>query len=365
MDPRTQMFDGIAHQAFGRINTSIAITVASYASDFLGHYMSNSLIILVSTVTFVVLIAFKSSSKSASRGILRSSIEPLTTARSVVGIIVSTTIMQTIGDIGNALSVAPDPTGSSSNAARNTLLLHGMTNPHLPALILGTSFVLLTGIIPPQFQDSAEVGAVTVGVHYAYADIVLASIPQPSVRRVLSFTIIVAVPLLGARVYAYAGSTGPLAMFAQALTFAGVSLVMNSFMPVLVGNPVEDLVRGVAAVLLVHAIMATAESDSPFAGRIAPFAVWRIARRFSSMFHHYGDLEVSMLIGAGLALLHTVVKPLIGGIVVDVVHDLFVLVLVYLIAGWFMHATQSGSGGDAIVLLIAAMAAVRSILSFF
>lgn len=50
---------GIARQAFGRINTSIAITMATYIAHFLSHLMPRAELILVSTVVFVVLVLFK------------------------------------------------------------------------------------------------------------------------------------------------------------------------------------------------------------------------------------------------------------------------------------------------------------------
>lgn len=53
------VLDGIARQAFGRINTSIAITMATYITNFLSHRMPRAELILVSTVVFVVLVLFK------------------------------------------------------------------------------------------------------------------------------------------------------------------------------------------------------------------------------------------------------------------------------------------------------------------
>ena len=84
---------------------------------------------------------------------MHSATKPITTIRSIMGIVVTTTIMQAISQIGSALVVdipdAPTP-------MKGTLLLNDIRNPRIPALILGTSFVLGIGAMPAVLRASDE-----------------------------------------------------------------------------------------------------------------------------------------------------------------------------------------------------------------
>lgn len=193
-----------------------------------------------------------------------------------MGIVVTTTIMQTISQVGSAMTVdipdAPTP-------MKGTLLLNDVHNPRIPALILGTSFVLGIGAMPQRLRASDEGSAMYIGVQYAYSDIILGLVPFPEVRRALSIIFIVAVPLL-TKIYSEHTimakyNQGPSATLFSAVSFAGIAFVMDSIMPLSTGYMGEDVVRGVVAVMLVHTIMIPVSSLS---NDVGSFSTWLVAR---------------------------------------------------------------------------------------
>ena len=148
---------------------------------------------------------------------------------------------------------------------------------------------------------------------------------------------------------------------ALSLTFTGVSFVMDSIMPVETGSLGEDTVRGVTAVLLVNTVL----GSMPEIGKdVGPFATWLIARRFSNMLKVIDILQSTAIIGVILGIVKTI-HGWIGGAVVGIMQDLFVLVAVFLTSAWVMHSTDRGNTGDALVLMISIMMVARVVMTTF
>lgn len=133
---------------------------------------------------------------------------------------------------------------------------------------------------------------------------------------------------------------------------------MDVTMPLSTGSLGEDLVRGVASVLLIHAVVSPIPS---IAGDIESYATWLIARRFSNLMGAYGVLEVTACICVGLAIIQSVSKWW-GGVVLDVMSNLFVLVASFLLAEWLMSGTNTGSQGDSIILLASMLSMGRLLM---
>lgn len=126
----------IAKQTFGRINTTVSITIASHVSTFLAVSLPRNLLILVSIVVFILLVVFKQT-----KGLIGTALRPVTTAKSVMGIVVTTTIMRSISDMGSA---SVSYSGSSASYRL------------LSAVILGTCFVLGMGCLPDRLRTTPE-----------------------------------------------------------------------------------------------------------------------------------------------------------------------------------------------------------------
>lgn len=81
--------DNVAQRAFSSINTSISITMATRVSLFLSRFMQRMDLVLVAMVSLAVLVAIRRS------GIVHGAYtNPLTTAKSIMGIVATNTIMQ-------------------------------------------------------------------------------------------------------------------------------------------------------------------------------------------------------------------------------------------------------------------------------
>lgn len=134
----------IAKQTFGRINSTVSITIASHVSTFLALSLPRSILVLVSIVVFVLLVVFKKS-----KGVIGTALQPITTAKSVMGIVVTTTIMRSISDIGSADSYSAASSGGGN-------IFTGGSHRLLSAVILGTCFVLGMGSLPDRFRTTPE-----------------------------------------------------------------------------------------------------------------------------------------------------------------------------------------------------------------
>lgn len=139
----------VAKQTFGRINSTVSITVASHVSALLAMSLPHNLLILVSVTFFVLLVSFN---QGGSKGLMAAALRPVTTAKSVMGIVVTTTIMRTISD-----AAAPGRYSAGSGGA----WISGNYSLLSPA-ILATCFVLATGSLPDWFKESPEGSAMYV-----------------------------------------------------------------------------------------------------------------------------------------------------------------------------------------------------------
>ena len=136
---------------------------------------------------------------------------------------------------------------------------------------------------------------------------------------------------------------------------------MDSIMPVETGSIAEDTVRGFTAVLLVNTVL----GSMPEIGKdVGPFATWLIARRFSTMLQAIAILQSTAIVGVILGIVKTT-QLWIGGTVIGIIHDLFVLVAVFISTGWVRHNTDRGNNGDALVLMISTIMVARVIMTTF
>jgi hypothetical protein len=134
---------------------------------------------------------------------------------------------------------------------------------------------------------------------------------------------------------------------------------MDTTMPLATGTLGEDLVRGVASVLLVHAFVVPLPCLSQ---DVESFAIWLIARRFSTLLGKYGLLEMTAAICVGLAIVQSVSKRW-GGVVLSLVSNLFVLVASFLLSEWIMEGAQTGMVGDSIIVMISMLSVGRLVVS--
>ena len=91
-----------------------------------------------------------------------------------------------------------------------------------------------------------------MGVQYAYSDIVLATVQDPNIRRIVTLAFVIVAPMMMISFIRGPLGQGPWGTLLSAIIFTGVSFILDSIMPVAVGSLGEDMVRGVAAVMLVN-----------------------------------------------------------------------------------------------------------------
>lgn len=216
-----------------------------------------------------------------------------------------------------------------------------------------------------------------MGMHYAYSDIVLDALPNREIRLVVALFFLVSCTPAGSLMYrhirhssaavtpataggsgSYAGDGGPSGSIMAAISVTGVSFVMDTVMPVSVGSVAEDVVRGLAALLLVHSMLGNLNGD------VESFAMWTIARRFSGILRGYGFLETVVSVAVCMGIVKAG-KSVLGGDTVHILHDLLVLVAVFLVAGWTIDKVQTGNAGDTIVLLVSVMCIVKTSVGSF
>lgn len=159
-------------------------------------------------------------------------------------------------------------------------------------------------------------------------------------------------------------ANGPLETLFSAFTFTGVSFVMDTVMPISTGNMGEDIARAIGAIFLVHAL---SKSVTILSREIAPFSIWLVARKFSTMFQQYtGLMEAIILVTICVGIIKSIHQTLASWIgantVVHILYDLFVLVDVYLISTLVMNSTM---GNDTLILLLCVMAIAKILLTLF
>lgn len=203
--------DRVARGAFGRVNTSIAITMASRVSVFLSGFMSRSELVLLSVVVMSLLVCARRS--GAVRGVYKN---PLTTAKSVMGIVATTAIMKQVDDMGSSLSP-----GGPTTASQDLLPGQGIAVSRIPSVVLGTCFVLASGAIPGGLRGTEEGAAIYMGMQYAYSDIILSSVTGQDIRRALSMVFVLMLPTLHGSLARVLEGSGPLSTLLSSATFAG------------------------------------------------------------------------------------------------------------------------------------------------
>lgn len=365
----------VALKSFARINTAISITTGAHITAYLSAIMSRSMLVLVSVVIFTALVVAHAHSGKAANSLF----SPLTTGKSVMGIVATTTIMQAISDMGTSQSILPAAALDDQQQQLMLLLTspRGGGSSHLPSVILGTCFVLLTGCMPNSFKSTNEGIAVYMGVQYAYADIVVAFAHTPEVKRCAAIASAILLPAFANPISAWMQRSGhaPTHTLVQALLFVAATFIVDSLMPVRTNSAVEDMVQGVSAAILLNAVTNHQQQQSStisqntydFAATVAPFMVWRVAGRLSNLLQPYGSVQMTLVVGAVTVCVKVLqgVGALKGSVSLQAARDLLVLVAVYIVAGCVMSMTRRGSTGESVIILVAAMSVVRTIVSDF
>lgn len=162
--------------------------------------------------------------------------------------------------------------------------------------------------------------------------------------------------------------------------------VKQAVMPMTIGSPYEDVIRGTCAVLLLHAAIGYV----PHLGKdVESFASWLVARRFSTILAAYGRVPMAILVGIFLSVINIVKNTTFitssggkGGVVMGLIYDLLILVETFIIAAWALDGitpsggsndgsgdgNSSGAGSDtglSIVLMICAMSILVMVLNVY
>ena len=262
-----------------------------------------------------------------------------------------------------------------------------------PGVVLGTCLILAAGVIPVPVRKTPEGVAIYMGTQYAYADLVMAAVPWQGVRIAISAGFVVLGPLI-ARWHLASESSGvdrqdPFSTLVSTLSFVGVSFAVDAVMPMTMGSPYEDVIRGTCAVLLLHAAIGYV----PHLGKdVESFASWLVARRFSTILAAYGRVPMAILIGIFMSVINiaknttfiTSGRSKKGGVVMGLIYDLLILVETFIIAAWALDGitpsggnssggnssggNSSGTGSDtglSIVLMICAMSILVMVLNVY
>lgn len=135
MKEEKNVVDMVARTAFNKVNTSISIAIASQVTGSLSKYVDRYNIVLICIVVFSCLGVL-------GNGVFLLKGTTLSTAKSLVGIVGTNTIMRQISDIGNELVTgSPDSTSSPSNSGMSV----SPSSPSMPSVVLGTCFVMVSG----------------------------------------------------------------------------------------------------------------------------------------------------------------------------------------------------------------------------
>lgn len=258
-----------------------------------------------------------------------------------------------------------------------------------PGVVLGTCLILAAGVIPVPVRKAPEGVAIYMGTQYAYADLVMVAVPWQGVRIAISAGFVVLGPLI-ARWHLASESSGPFSTLVSTLSFVGVSFAVDAVMPMTIGSPYEDVIRGTCAMLLLHAAIGYV----PHLGKdVESFASWLVARRFSTILAAYGRVPMAILIGIFMSVINiannttfiTSGRSKKGGVVMGLIYDLLILVETFIIAAWALdgitpsggnssqggnssNGNSSSAGSDtglSIVLMICAMSILVMVLNVY
>lgn len=129
---------------------------------------------------------------------------------------------------------------------------------------------------------------------------------------------------------------------ADALSFVGVSLVVDSVMPATMGNAWEDIIRGFCVLLLLHAVVGYISRSG---SDVESFANWLTARSISNTLVPYGRPAMSVLVCVCLAFVSLLEKRT-GSSVMRILYNLLVLVATFLLTSWVISIASPPGGGD-------------------
>jgi len=404
----------IVKKTFSRLETIISVTVAGYITQYLQQQQqqqgtsSSSIspvpILLLASVIFL-LCTVLSSSSSTVWPMSRDYDTIMTSIRSIVGVMATTSIMQLISTLGGAQG--DGGTSASDSAAKNSLLLLSMESSsnalragislqkyNLPVLILGTVFVVAVGCLPSRLKNTAEGSAVYVGIQYAYSDILIMNLPDPMVKRALAMCFVVLFPYYSQLFFASENTAsgfvedGPMEAWREAIQFAGTSFIIDSIMPAQsFNNAAEQIISGLAFVSILHAVIyvCTIHEDRGSNNEGSPnkkgamdlvgstlesigsFTTWRVGRRFFNILEDSMHLDVIQLLTSTMLLIGfvKVIRPYVGASFPKIAQDLLVMISVLKLASSVMLVFQQGNSKDAVILLFAGMVAVRLFLKLF
>ncbi len=308
-------------------------------SNALGKSVDRYNIILVCVVVYTLL--------SFNRRLLWGMNWKLSMARGLVGIVGTTTIMNQISEIGNSLV----PERSTDSMGKMSTLT--ISSPSIPSVVLGTCFVMASGSIP---STTREAQAIKSGVQYAYSDILMAAVPDKPVRMALSMVMVLAIPYSSQWVI----QKGPLSSILSALSIAGVSFIMDCALPLTTNTLVEDMTRGVAAVLLIDGLLKPIPS---LGENIGPFSAWIVAKKISdALSKEENQLEMLAVVLVLTGIMEALRKVLKGD-VVKTLRDLLVLVAAFLLAGWIMGSINTTNPGDTAIVLVSTLFIIRMIFA--
>jgi hypothetical protein len=228
--------DAILSKTVNRLNTTISITVAGYAADYLADRMPSALTVMVGTVVFCTIFALSRMHPSLKEN------QILVSLRSIIGITVTTTMMQLISKAGTAQVMDPlrrSTTGrggglGGGGLGGNTLLLSSSSiqNLHpynIPSLLLGTVFVIGSGAIPLSIRQTEEGGAIYMGIQFAYSDIIVSNIKDKTVQQNLMLIFLLLSPWIEVTWESMKQHNSIIQAWKESLMFAGLFFVILDF----------------------------------------------------------------------------------------------------------------------------------------
>lgn len=224
--PKDMPINTILAKTMNRLNTTISITVAGNAASYLADRMPSTSTVLVGTVLFCAVLALSMVHENLKNN------QILVSIRSILGITVTTTVMQMISNAGNAQVVER----SANNGDGQLLLGNSGANRsyNLHALLLGTVFVIASGAIPLFIRNTEEGGAIYMGIQFAYSDIIVSNITDKSVQKNLTLIFLLLSPWIEVmwekNIQYLMESNSPVQAWKESLMFAGMFIEFIEFL---------------------------------------------------------------------------------------------------------------------------------------
>lgn len=382
--------NGILEKTIHRLDTIISVTVAGSITKYLQQQNpysyssspSSSTIPTILTAIVVFFISFLLPLLFPSN--FAQSI--FTSFRSITGVIVTTTLMQIISNIGNSQGISSNTNSGNVNSSQLFLLTLSSTKYNLPVLLLGTVFVVAAGAIPPSLKNTSEGNAMYVGIQYAYSDILTMNLSEPQVRNALAMIFVVLFPwfsdMFEKILHFEFDKHGPILSWKEAMEFAGTSFVIDSIIPSF-RTPgeyaEEELLRGIVLVGIVHAVLFAIQTNKEKGNSlgnslghtlesIGAFTTWRVGKKFASIIDtrlpYVGTIQLLIILLVLLALNQSFSR-LVGQSFPKVSNDLMVMIGVYKLASSVMFVFQNNGSMDAVILLFAGLVSMRLFIKIF